>query len=155
MAKPAIVGREPAVAQALAEKDFARHRIFELERSRGGQDRRPDVARRHIGLAEIVENLEQIGLQRGRPLEVSDGFGGAAERDERGAEIAVGLGMVRIDGQDLIILRDRGVRPALLGQHIGKIEMRDGEIRARPRWRAHSTPPHPPIGPARGAHCRD
>ena len=38
--------------------------------------------------------------------------------------------MVRIDGQDLIILRDRGVRPALLGQNIGKIEMRDGEIRA-------------------------
>ena len=70
LAKPAIVGGEPAVSQALGEKGLARHRIFELERTGGGQDRRPDVARRHIGLAEIFENLEQIRLQRGRPLEV-------------------------------------------------------------------------------------
>ena len=62
LAKSAIVGREPAVSQALGEKDLARHRIFELERTAGGQDRRPGVTRRHIGLAEIFVGLEQIGF---------------------------------------------------------------------------------------------
>ena len=42
----------------------------------------------------------------------------------------MGLGMVRIDRQDLIILRDRGVRPALLRQNIGKVEAGHGQIRA-------------------------
>ena len=59
---------------------------------------------------------------------MGNGVGGPAQRHERGAEIAVGLGMVRIDRQDLIILSDRGVRPALLGQNIGKVEAGHGEI---------------------------
>ena len=65
-----------------------------------------------------------------RPLEVDHGVGGPAQRHERGAEIAVGLGMVRIDRQDLIILSDRGVGPALIRQNVGKVEAGHGQIRA-------------------------
>src|SRR4029077_14240607 len=43
-AKLAVVGREFSVAQALGEESFARHRLSELERASGGENRRPDVA---------------------------------------------------------------------------------------------------------------
>src|ERR1700722_9564505 len=59
---PTMVAAHPAVSRTLGEKDLARRGIFELERAAGGQDRRPDVARRHIGLAEIFVGFEQIGF---------------------------------------------------------------------------------------------
>ena len=38
--------------------------------------------------------------------------------------------MVRIDRQDLIILRERGVRPALIPQNVAKIEAGHGQVLA-------------------------